>query len=68
MQETRGLQSEQNGRLEALRAKHAALSDQIKQHQKSPATSSLELQELKAQRLQLKDLIYQEKEDDRQVS
>lgn len=46
-----------NGRLEALKARHAALDMELGELQKSPLPHAHELRELKRQKLELKDEI-----------
>ena len=60
MQTSRGLVSSQPGRLEALRARHAAIDERIQEEQKSPAMSDTLLRRLKAEKLMLKDEIQDE--------
>lgn len=60
MQQSSGLVSSQPGRLEALRAKHAALQARIDEEQKRPATSGDILKRLKRQKLMLKEQISEE--------
>jgi hypothetical protein len=49
--------SPQNSRLEALQARHSALSARIEKEQQSPVTASHYLQEMKKQKLVLKEEI-----------
>jgi hypothetical protein len=56
MTNSRGF-SETQGHLEALTARHAALSQRIETEQSSPSASQLMLKKLKAQKLKLKDEI-----------
>lgn len=60
MQSSRALASSQNGRLQALRARHAALQDQIHEEMKHPATGVENLKRLKLQKLRLKEQIEEE--------
>lgn len=43
--------------IEELKRKHAVLSDQVDAAQRAPGTSSLELSELKKQKLKIKEEI-----------
>ena len=52
-------QSSQSSRLDALRAKHLAMSNEIKEDRKHPAFDEIELKEKKQMRLRLKDEILQ---------
>ena len=52
--------SAQHKHLEALRAKHAALESRIHEEQKSPATATDTIRELKLQKLRIKEAIEQE--------
>jgi hypothetical protein len=61
---TRGASAQQN-HLEALRAKHAALEEKIREEQKFPSTSPTILRELKLQKLRIKETISQAQTDDR---
>ena len=60
MQSSRALASSPNGRLQALRARHAALQDQIHEEMKHPATGVENLKRLKLQKLRLKEQIEEE--------
>lgn len=60
MQSTRALASSQNGRLQALQARHAALQDRIREEMKHPSTGNETLKHLKLQKLRLKEQIEQE--------
>lgn len=55
----RGLMSSEPGRLEALRSRHAALKELIRQEQKHPATEGDILKRLKLEKLKLKEEIEQ---------
>ena len=57
MQTARANQPIEPGRLEALRARHAQISDKLENIQKSPAARDADLKELKRQKLMLKDQI-----------
>ncbi|MDB5491069.1 MAG: hypothetical protein JWO78_918 [Micavibrio sp.] len=52
-------QSSQSSRLEALRVKHLAMSNEIKEDRKHPAFDDIELKAKKLRRLKLKDEILQ---------
>lgn len=51
------LSSEQSKRLEALKTKHAAISERLNNAMKKPATADYYLTQLKKQKLILKDSI-----------
>ena len=55
--QSRGSDAAPLSRLEALRRKHAMYKTQIKEAQKSPATASFYLTQLKKQKLQVKEEI-----------
>jgi len=55
--QNRGLVSAQQGRLDALRAKHAALDIQIREEQRHPSASELAIRAMKAQKLKIKEEI-----------
>lgn len=46
-----------SSRVEALRVKHAALSERIRQEQKRPSSADYYLKQLKKQKLQIKEEI-----------
>jgi hypothetical protein len=50
-------QSSESSRLEALKAKHLAMSNEIKEDRKHPAFDEIELKAKKLKRLRLKDEI-----------
>lgn len=54
--------SAQSARLQALRARHAALARQIEEEQRRPSASPLELRALKTRKLRLKEEIEAEGE------
>jgi hypothetical protein len=51
------LSSSQNSRVEALRARHAALSERLEDARKSPSTNDFFLSQLKKEKLKLKEEI-----------
>ena len=51
------ISSEQSKRLEALKAKHAVISQRLEQAMKTPASADYYLTQLKKQKLLLKDTI-----------
>lgn len=53
----RALSETSISRLEALKAKHLLYKERIKEAQKSPATADYYLQQLKKQKLQIKEEI-----------
>ncbi|MEM7650663.1 MAG: YdcH family protein [Pseudomonadota bacterium] len=53
-----GLLSAQKSRLEALRNRHAILSDKVEDAQKSPSVNDFYLRQLKKQKLALKEEIH----------
>jgi len=53
--QTRGMTASQPGRVEALRARHAALSQQIEREQSRLSASDMYLRNLKRQKLALKE-------------
>jgi hypothetical protein len=57
MMQTRGMADSNQGHLDALRAKHAALSEKIDDEMRSPSASHVLIRQLKAQKLRLKDQI-----------
>ena len=57
MNDLRGQSAAHQKHLEALKARHMALSTQIEEEQKSPAASPHMLRMLKAKKLRLKDEI-----------
>ncbi len=57
MSAVQGHISTKPGHLEALRAKHATLSEKIEEEEKNPFHRMSHLRRLKAERLQLKDNI-----------
>lgn len=60
MPQTMGLEPVQAGRIEALKARHAALSEKIEHEQKHFSVSDIVLHKLKAEKLMLKDEIESE--------
>ncbi|NCC21737.1 MAG: DUF465 domain-containing protein [Alphaproteobacteria bacterium] len=54
MPSTRGLNAS-DSRLQSLQARHAAISEQIEQHQRRPAASDIEIRLLKKMKLALKE-------------
>lgn len=56
-------QSSESTRLEALKAKHLAMSAEIKEDRKHPAFDDIELKAKKLRRLKLKDEILQERQN-----
>jgi len=60
MQTVRALASSQNGRLQALRARHSAIQDQIHEEMKHPSTGMDMIKRLKLEKLKLKDEIEEE--------
>lgn len=54
---TQGLLSAQKSRLEALRQRHAVLSNKVEEAHKSPSTTDFYLRQLKKQKLSLKEEI-----------
>jgi hypothetical protein len=54
---SRVLTSSQPSRIEALRARHAALNSRLEDAQKSPSTNDFFLRQLKKQKLMLKEEI-----------
>lgn len=57
MMTDRGTASPNNKYLESLRARHAALEEQIHQEQKVPAPNMAALRDLKRQKLRIKEEI-----------
>ena len=62
MQTSQATRASETGRLEALKARHAKLSQQLESIQKRPAVSDIDLKELKRQKLLLKDEIEREQQ------
>lgn len=56
-----------NPRIKALIEKHAALSDQIKLEQKNPASSDFYINQLKKQKLLIKEKISHFRDDKRVI-
>lgn len=57
MPRSNGASVSQHNHLEALRARHAALEEQIHEEQKFPAVNMMALRELKRQKLRIKEEI-----------
>jgi len=65
MDNIQDIRAEKSNHLEALHARHSALSEQIENEQRAPSVSTERLRELKTQKLQLKDTIYNEERGQR---
>ncbi len=63
MQTSQATQPSVTGRLEALKARHAKLSQRLESIQKKPAVSDIDLREMKRQKLLLKDEIEREQQN-----